>query len=95
MAWAQVKGYVRDHNCRFTLTEVERLVNEGFGCVTPERWNKLVDHVQQKVKDHYWGHDGLYETMIDPFIINMEDSSDGSSSSWEDTSSEDSCSGGE
>ena len=70
MAWAQqVKGYVRDHNCRFTLTEVERIVNEGFGCVIPERWKKLVDHVQRKVEDHYWEHDGLYETMIDPFII--------------------------
>ena len=63
--------------------------------MTPERWNKLVDHVQQKVEDHYWEHDGLDETMIDPFIINTEDSSDGSSSSWEDTSSEDSGSGGE
>ena len=56
-------------------------MSEGFGCVTPERWKKLVDHVQQKVEDHYWEHDGLYETMIDPFIIHMEDSSDGSSSS--------------
>ena len=70
-------------------------MNEGFGCVTPERLKKLVDHVQQKVEDHYWEHDGLYETMIDQFIIHMEDSSGGSSSSWEDTSSEDSGSEGE
>ena len=39
---AQVKGYVRDHNCKFTLREVERLVKEGFSCVTSERWKKLV-----------------------------------------------------
>ena len=84
MAWAQVKGYVRDNNHKFTLTEVERLVNEGF----PERWKKLVNHVQQKIEDHYWEHDGLYETMVDRFIIDMGDSSEDSLSSSEDSSSE-------
>ena len=88
MAWAQVKGYVRDNNHKFTLTEVERLVNEGFSCVTPERWKKLVNHVQQKIEDHYWEHDGLYETMVDRFIIAMGDSSEDSLSSSEDSSSE-------
>ena len=95
MAWAQVKGYVRDHNRQFTLTEVERLVNEGFSCVTPERWKKLVNHVEEKVEDHYWEHDGLYETMIDRFIIHTEDSSDDSSSTWDGFSSESSSSEGE
>ena len=95
MAWARVKGYVKEHNRKFTLTEVARLVNEGFNCVTPERWKKLVHHVQQKVEDHYWEHDGLYETMIDRFIIHFEDSSDSSSYISESSSSEDSGSGGE
>ena len=36
LAWAQVKAYVRDHNRQFTLTEVERLVHEGFQVVTPQ-----------------------------------------------------------
>lgn len=89
MAWAQVKGYVRDHNQKFTLTEAERLVNEGFSCVTPEKWKKLIDHVQQKVENHYWEHDGLYETMVDPFIIHTGDSSDDSdAASAENSSSE-------
>ena len=59
-------------------------------------WNtKLVNHVEQKVKDHYWEHDGLYEIMIDRFIIHTEDSSDDSSSSWDGFSSENSSSEGE
>ena len=52
---------MRDHSHNFTL----RVVNEGFSCVTPERWKKLVNHVQQKIEDHYWEHDGLCETMVD------------------------------
>ena len=56
MAWTQVKGYVKDHNCKFTLSEVERLLNEGFKIVTPERWKKLIKHVQEKIEDHYWEH---------------------------------------
>ena len=91
MAWAQ--EYVRDHNQMFTLTEVERLVNEGFSSVTPERWKKLVNHVQQKIEDHYWEHEGLFETMIDRFTIHLGDTSDDSSSSSED--SMESCSSGE
>ena len=94
----KVKGYVRDHNRQVTLTEVERLVNEGFSCMTV-RWKKLVNHVEEeveeKVEDHYWEHDGLYKTMIDKFIIHTEDSSDYLSSTWDGFSSESSSSEGE
>ena len=34
---------------RFTLTE---LVYQGFEVVTPERWQSLIKHVQEKVEDH-------------------------------------------
>ena len=91
LAWSQLKEYVRDNNRKFTLKEVERLVHEGFHCVTPLKWKRMVHHVQQ-IEDHYWEHDGLYETMVDRFIINVGDSSDDSASSSGDSCSESSCS---
>ena len=30
LVWSQVKGYVKENNKKFTLTEVKRLVHEGF-----------------------------------------------------------------
>ena len=35
----------------------EGLVNEGFSLLTPERWKKIISHVQQKIEDRYWEHD--------------------------------------
>ena len=88
MAWAQVKEYVRRNNQKFTLGEVERLIHEGFSCVTPERWKKLVTHVEQKIEDHYWERYGLFYTRRHEFIIHLGDSSDNSVSSSDDSSSE-------
>ena len=62
MAWAQIKEYVRWNNQKFTLAQVERLIQEGFSCVTPELWTMLISHVERKVKDHYWEWDGLFYT---------------------------------
>ena len=60
--------------CRFTLTEVKELVYEGFEKVTPERWQSLIKHVEQKVEDHYWEADGLNEELLEWFIITNSDS---------------------
>ena len=60
--------------CRFTLTEVKELVYEGFEKVTPERWQSLIKHVEQKVEDHYWEADGLNEELLERFIITNSDS---------------------
>ena len=103
MAWSQVKGYVKEHNkkyltkvifllkCfeRFTLTEVQRLVHEGFSIVTPERWQSLIKRVEEKVENHYWEHDGHNEELLERFIINTSsDSSDSNiSDSGEDNGS--------
>lgn len=59
MAWAQVKGHIKENTCVFNLQEVERLVWEGFEVVTQERWADLVKHVRDKVEDQYWAVDGL------------------------------------
>ena len=58
---------------RFTLTEVKELVYEGFGKVTPEKWQSLVNHTE-KVENHYWEADGLNEELLERFIITNSDS---------------------
>ena len=88
LAWAQVKEHVRLHNQKFTLKEVEKLVYEGISLVTPIRWKKIIEHTRNKVEDHYWDKDGLYELMIEDFIINVGNTSEESSSSSELSSSE-------
>lgn len=87
LAWAQVKEHVRIHNQKFTLKEVEKLVHEGISLVTPIRWKKIIEHTRNKVEDHYWDKDGLYELMIEDFIINVGNSSEESPSSSELSSS--------
>ena len=75
------------HCERFTLTEVQRLVHEGFVKVTPERWQSLIKHVEEKVENHYWEADGLNEELLERFIINT--SSDSSDSDISDTGEDD------
>ena len=55
-------------------TQVKELVYEGFEKVTPERWQSLIKHVEQKVEDHYWEADGLNEELLERFIITNSDS---------------------
>ena len=74
------------------LTELERLVYEGFSHVIPEVWKKLVSHVEQKIEDDYWECDGFYHTTRNEFITHVGKSSDNSSSSLGDSSLEDYCS---
>ena len=45
-------------------------MHEGFGIVTPQRWQSLITHVEEKVEDHYWEADGLIEELLEQFIIN-------------------------
>ena len=42
-------------SCRFTLSEV---VYKGFEL---ERWKKLIKHDEDRVENHYWKKDSLYE----------------------------------
>ena len=53
MAWAQVKGYVKERNTLFTLTHVKELTHAGFSDVSTDDWNKLVKHTD-KVQDKFW-----------------------------------------
>ena len=59
------------------LLEVKRLVYEGFEIVTPQWWQSLIKHVEEKVEDHYWVADGLNEE-LELFIVDIsrDDSDD-------------------
>ena len=76
LAWAQVKGHIKSNAKAFNLTEVEQLAWEGFAKVTADRWKKLIVHVQEKVEDHYWSCDGLYEQYTNRFVIEFGVESD-------------------
>ena len=59
------------------LSEVKRLMYEGFEIVTLQQWQSLIMHIEEKVKDHYWEADGLNEELLKPFIIDISsDNSD-------------------
>ena len=73
MAWAQVKGHIKSNTKKFNLTEVEQLAWQDFGIVTADDWRKLVEHVRDKVEDHYWTSDGLYQQYVEQFIIHFND----------------------
>ena len=91
MAWSQVKHFIRTHNTKFTLTEMERLTHRAFEEVTPTRWKSLIAHVQEKVEDHYWEVDGLQMELVEEFIISLEGDTDSESdvtSSEDDSGSE-------
>ena len=91
MAWSQVKHFIRTHNTKFTLTEMERLTHCAFEEVTPARWKSLIAHVQEKVEDHYWEVDGLQMELVEEFIISLEGDTDSESdvtSSEDDSGSE-------
>ena len=85
MAWSQMKHYIKTHNTKFTLSEMERLTHIGFTAVTADRWISLIAHVKEKVEDHYWETDGLQMELVEEFIILTE----GDSESEEDSSSSD------
>ena len=43
---------------------------DGFKIVTPQQWQSLITHVEEKVEDHYWEANGL-EELLESFIIDI------------------------
>ena len=98
MAWAHVKRHIKTNTKAFNLTEVESLAWEGFSIVTADCWCKLIKHVQEKVEDHYWSCDGLYQRVVERFVIQFGDGdsnpdyeNDASSIAESDDSTDDDC----
>ena len=51
LIWADIKGYVRKNNTKFTLTEVEKLVREAVINISPNAWNNKVQHVKKIIME--------------------------------------------
>ena len=64
-------------------------MHEGSGIVTPQRWQSLITHVEEKVEDHYWDADGLNTELLEQFIIDIgsDDSNDNISDGGENVGS--------
>ena len=75
-------------SCRFTLSEVKDLVYKGFELVTAERWKKLIKHVEDKVENHYWEKDGLYEEQAFEFVLHFTESDFEDNTSESDSSAD-------
>ena len=53
LCWSQVKGHIKEHNKKFTLSAMKDLTYEGFWRVGPEQWRKNISHVRDKLEDLY------------------------------------------
>ena len=57
--------------------------------MTPDLWKSLIQHFKIHFEDHYWSNDGLYEELVDEFIIRVGGESDESDDSDQSDSSDD------
>ncbi|XP_054270710.1 uncharacterized protein LOC128991656 [Macrosteles quadrilineatus] len=89
MVWGYLKGYVKERNKTFKLGDIQKLFMESISTVTPEQWKKYVDHAKRSI-DADWTSEGLNDSSIQDFIINLcPDDSDDGSSDIDDVSDED------
>ena len=62
----------------FTMRAIKQLARERVENVTAPKWKKCVDHVIQKVENHYRTSDGVVEQAVERLVIQVgaDDSSD-------------------
>ena len=70
LIWAQVKGYIAEHNTTFKLSDVKELVIQALTNVTKTDWQKTVQHVIH-IEDEFWKADNIQDE-IPPFIISLD-----------------------
>ncbi|XP_076249398.1 uncharacterized protein LOC143188819 [Calliopsis andreniformis] len=59
--WAQVKGYVAEHNKAFTMAEIRRLFDEGLAKVTADNWRKCVESAERLQEEDFIKEIWIYE----------------------------------
>ena len=89
LAWAHVKEHVRKHNQLFTMAEIQQLTPSGIQAVTPDLWQKYVEHVKG-VEDRFWEQDGLIEDTVEDCLTQFgnENSDDDDSDVYSDCDDE-------
>ena len=73
LIWAWVKKQISDRNTDFKIKSVETLTKQVLDEVTPELWQKCIQHVKDKPEKEWWAKDGL----LDEFdIVDITDDDD-------------------
>lgn len=88
LVWANIKNCLARDHINATLDEKITILTRLFSEFSAEQWQKCDDHVQKKEQE-YWNHDMRYDTVMEEFIINLQDDSDSSSDNSESSDSED------
>ncbi|XP_072384696.1 uncharacterized protein [Diabrotica undecimpunctata] len=83
LIWADLKNYIAEKNTSFKFSDMKNLFHEGITRITSAKWQKCIQHVQQKVEQKMWDLDNIIETQVEPLIINV-----GNESSTSDSDSE-------
>ncbi|KAJ8941965.1 hypothetical protein NQ314_010184 [Rhamnusium bicolor] len=74
MIWADAKNYVASRNTSFKFSDHKQLFNEAISRITAEKWCKYVLHVTDKVENRFWKLDNIIDLIVEPIIINENDS---------------------
>lgn len=76
MIWADIKDHVAARNTTFKFSDVKELFYQAVRTITPEKWNKCVQHVTEKVEERFWKLDNIIDIVMEPLIINVTEESD-------------------
>lgn len=76
LVWANMKSYVARHNREFKMTATKQLLIDAIANITPEFWNKCVNHVIEKVEPTMMHSDNITERTVAPMIIHLDEESD-------------------
>ncbi|XP_015370672.1 PREDICTED: uncharacterized protein LOC107166498 [Diuraphis noxia] len=81
LAWAMVKGYVKQENTMYKIDDVRQLLNSAIERVTAENWKIFIKHVIDE-EDKVWKVDDIMDEIIDemePCILTITGDTDYSS----------------
>lgn len=83
LIWADVKQYVAVKNKTFKFSDVKNIFHEAIQRITPDKWKKCIQHVEEKVETKMWNIDIVTDVQVEPLIINVDDSGSSMSSDGE------------
>jgi len=64
LAWAMVKGYVKQNNTTYKVEDVRQLLSTAIERVTPENWKNFIKHVIHE-ENKIWQVDDIMDEIID------------------------------
>ncbi|XP_046556574.1 uncharacterized protein LOC124265791 [Haliotis rubra] len=75
LVWGHIKNNVAKKKRSFKLRDEKNIVHEEIRDVTPELWNRCVQHVLD-IEQQYWKKDGLQKGCVNPVIVDLNSDSD-------------------